>query len=1085
MTFFDFQRQAAQGLLAQKAGQPSNIVYYNLQEERRLSAEALARPGSVTDQLKRQRQLTDEAVQKFQTLSGETADSAPAEVRTAVAEARRAMERLGEQRAAVDKGSADQQSVYAYYTDLIAVDLRLFTALSHVENGEVTWISKTLVNSFWAKEMLAREDAILARGWPSGKLSASDYQLVQQAIGAQEHLFTVQVVPYVPAGERSAWSELMSGSAWQAKAAVEQALSRPAAADATGTVRLPQLQDQWRQAVDQVNPALVKVMEARTAGVVEVGKDSFLSLLTRVVLTAVIGLVTVVAVLLASWRLTRSLRRRIKDLQSQAQELERTLPEVVERLARGEQVDVEAESRAITAGSHARGGDELAQLGQAMNLARTSALETAVRQAEQHRGFERLLQRIARRTQLLIGQQLRKLDTLERRHEDPEVLEGLFDLDHLTARLRRYEENLVIMAGGQPQRKWRKPVPLLDVLRSAQGEVQEYRRVVLDVEGHPWLSERAVGPVAHVVAELMENAATFSKPPTPVDVRAAVVGRGLAIEIEDRGLGMDPEQYDAANALMAAALEDEPPRTDMLARGDDIRLGFHVVGRLAAAIGLQIEFRPSAFGGTRVVVLVPGEFVLDGDSGLPDGAAVTPIPLARRQRPEQRGDAAPLASVTEMPSAVTSSAASPVVAVDEAEERAAREGRGTRPDPALDPDLDLDLELATDDWFTPGARQSQAQAFAHVEFVPPSDDEVLGGPAREEYAGPDGFGNGADGTGFGHGAGQGTGHGTDRDEGFAVGDADGYLHPLAEPGTPVQHGSPAGPYGYAGTGYDGAAPGTSAQGVPAQGVPAHGLPAHGVPAQHAPGFEAPAYPDIAYATVMPAEAPYADEQYRPADNYRLAERRQHGERTTDAAHTPDAGRTGLAPHTPYGAHPAAPLPPAPPVSAPSAYADPLGAPAGPPPVAGSQPPLPQRVRQASLAAELRVPPPPRVTHPAPGAAPAATAGPFQRPPRRSGATVGAFQRQSRAARNPDGAGPESAGTDPGRTPADHTPGAHAPGGRTPSGRTPAGALPPAGTLPPGPSAPTAGAGSPTPAPGSSPWALPAADPRTTRTEEQS
>ncbi|MFF7456904.1 nitrate- and nitrite sensing domain-containing protein [Kitasatospora sp. NPDC008115] len=1021
MTFFDFQRLAAQGLLAQKAGQPSNIVYYNLQEERRLSAEALARPGTVTDQLKRQRQLTDEAVQKFQTLSRETADSAPAEVLTAVAEARRAMEKLGDQRAAVDRGGADQQIVYAYYTDLIAVDLRLFTALSHVDTGEVTWISKTLVNSFWAKEMLAREDAILARGWPSGRLSASDHQLLQQAIGAQDHLFTVQVVPYLPEDERGAWSELMSGPAWQAKATVEQALTRPAAVDAAGTVRLPQSQDQWRQAIDQVNPQLVKLLETRTDGVVEVGKGSILSLLTRVALTAVIGLLAVIAVVLASWRLTRSLRRRIKDLHHQAQELERTLPEVVERLARGEQVDVEAESRAITAGSHARGGDELAELGQAMNLARTAALETAVRQAEQHRGFERLLQRIARRTQLLIGQQLRKLDTLERRHEDPEVLEGLFDLDHLTARLRRYEENLVIMAGGQPQRKWRKPVPLLDVLRSAQGEVQEYRRIVLDVEGHPWLSERAVGPVAHVVAELMENAASFSKPPTPVDVRAAVVGRGLAIEIEDRGLGMDLEQYDAANALMAAALADDPSRTDMLARGDDIRLGFHVVGRLAAAIGLQIEFRPSAFGGTRVVVLVPGEYVLDGDGGLPDGAAVTPIPLARRQRPEQRQETAPLASVTEMPSAATGPASAPVVAVDEAEERAALAEPGTEPDP----------ERAGADWFTPGTQPAPAQAFAHVEYVPPSDDEVFGAPARTGVG--DGFADNFEddfAAGFGGG--------------FAHGDTDGYLYPLAEHGRPVEHGSPAGPYGYGGG---------PAYGVPAQPSPP-GRPAQPPQAPRAarPGYDDPAYPDIAYATVKPDEAPYADEQYRPADHYRLAERR----REDDGTGTPDR-----------------------PAPAPAA------------PAAGSQPPLPQRVRQASLAAELRIPPParsPYAAHPGgadsggadsggtapggPGNAPAT--GPFQRPPRRSGATVGAFQRQSRAARGLGDTGPGpgtggDAGPDatngPDATTADHTAARHG--------------------LPPGPAAPTAVTGPPPTAPGAAPWALPAADPRTTRTEEQS
>ncbi|MQS14975.1 HAMP domain-containing protein [Streptomyces kaniharaensis] len=878
-TLFSFQRQAGQGLLAQKAGQPSNVVYYNLQEERRLSAEALARPGSNADQLRRQRQLTDDAVRRFQTLSGETADEAPAEVRSAVAEARQAMGRLAEQRAAVDRGAIDQQSLYAYYTDLIAVDLRLFTALSHVDTGEVTWISKTLVNAFWAKEMLAREDAVLARGWPSGRLAVADYQQVQEAIGAQNHLFAVQVAPYVPAGEAQAWHDLMNSPAWQAKTAVEQSLTRPTAAEQGGaTVKLPPSQDQWRQAVDQLTPQLVKAIETRTDGVVEVGRGTILSLLTTVVLTSAVGLVAVVAVVVASWRLSRSLRRRITELQTQAEELERTLPEVVERLGRGEQVDVAAESRAITAGPHGSGTDELARLGRALDLARTSALETAVRQAEQHRGFERLLQRIARRTQLLIGRQLRKLDELERRHEDPEVLEGLFDLDHLAARLRRYEENLVIMAGGQPQRRWRKPVPLLDVLRAAQGEVQDYRRIVLDVEGHPWLSERAVGPVAHVLAELMENATAFSKPPTPVEVRAAMVGRGLAVEIEDRGLGMDPEQYDAANELMI-----RPPRMDVLDHGDDLRLGFHVIARLAAGTGLKIEFRPSAFGGTRVVVLVPTELVIDGDAGLPDAALPAaapagPIPLVRRSRKAL------------------------LTASNEAPEE--RPGQPVAPVDSFGPAVPGFRGLP--------AAAAPVEALGHVEAVRPR----AGAPRADQ---------------------------------------------------PIEHSSPA-------------------PDAPTDKAPSHG---------------APAYPDIAYARVTAAEAPYADEQYRSADHYRLAERRQH---------------RGHASAVPLGA------------------AD------------GEQPPLPQRIRQASLAAELRVPPPRHRQQPvdcgpggSEGGSEDGSGGPFQRPVRRSGATIGAFQRQSRAARA--------------RDVAPQTP-------------------------------PTAPPGSPASAPDPSPWATSAADPRTTRTDDQ-
>ncbi|MER7754520.1 nitrate- and nitrite sensing domain-containing protein [Kitasatospora sp. NPDC097643] len=881
----EFQRRAGQALLGQNIGRPTDTVYYNLQEERRLSAEALARPGTTTDQLRRQRQSTDDAVRRFRTVSGETADRAPAEVRTAVAQARQAMDRLAEERAAVDRGAIDQQSLYTYYTDLIAVDLRLFTALGHVDDGEVTRASTTLVNAFWAKEMLAREDALLARGWPSGRLSAADYQQVQLAIGAQDHLFTVQVAPNVPAGEAGAWHDLMTGPAWQAKTAVDQALVMPAA-DPSGTVKLPPAQDQWRQAVDQLNPQLVQAIETRADGVVDAGESGVRALRTEVALTGGIGLIAVLAAAVASWRLSRSLRRRIGELHGRAEEMQRTLPELVDRLGRGERVDAGAEAPAGTAAPYgnAAADDELARLGEALDLARASAVAAAVRQAEQHRGFERLLQRIARRTQLLIGRQLRKLDELERRHEDPDILEGLFDLDHLTARLRRYEENLVIMAGGQPQRRWRKPVPLLDVLRAAQGEVQDYRRIVLDVEGHPWLSERAVGPVAHVLAELMENATTFSRPPTPVEVRAAMVGRGLAVEIEDRGLGMDPEQYDAANELMR-----RPPRTDVLTRADDIRLGFHVVARLAANSGLRIEFRPSAFGGTRVVVLVPAELVIDGDAGLPDvtpaaaaSAPAGPIPLVRRSRKAL------------------------LTASSEAPER--------EPQPAP---------------------VAPVESFGPTRAGEPRERPATGSaPAVEPTAGP------------------------------AVKPAVAPVHPEQ----PIQHSSPS---------------------------------------DHGPAHDSPAYPDIAYALVTDAEAPYADEQYRPADHYRLAERRRRHE---------------------------------------CASAEP------PSPADGTQPPLPQRIRQASLAAELRVPPPPRqqwVERPGPAdATGSGSGGPFQRPVQRSCAAIGAFQRQSRAARAQDG-------------------------GEQPQPRT---------ATPPAP--PTAPAGAPTPAPARSPWAGPDADPRTTRTDGQ-
>ncbi|MFJ5921338.1 nitrate- and nitrite sensing domain-containing protein [Kitasatospora sp. NPDC092948] len=653
---YSFQRLAAQGMLAEQAGQPSNIVYYNLQEERRLSAEALAGHSGVTGALRSQRAKTDEAVATFQKLSGVEAGSAPQEVRDAVRDARSAINQLPAQRALVDSGSDQQQAaVYGYYTDLIAVDLRLFGALSHVDDGRITTVSAPLVDLFWAKEMISRADALLARGWATGSLSVEDFQQVRQSISEQDFQFGTKVAPNLDATQTEMWQQIVNSPAWQAKVRAEQELLKPAATDRSGRVVLATDKDAWRQSMDALNPQLVGLMEFRTAFIVEKAKRITLDLAVRLGLTTLAGLIALVSVGITSWRLTRTLRRRIGGLHQQAEELEKSLPEVVERLGNGEQIDVEEQVRAIEPDPWVRTEDELAKLGEAFNLARASALQAAVAQAEQHRAYERLLQRIARRTQLLIGQQLKKLDELERKHEDPEILEGLFDLDHLTARLRRYEENLVILAGGTPHRRWRKPVPLLDVMRAAQGEVQDYRRVMIDLDGSPWLSERAVGPVAHVLAELIENALSFSRPPNPVEVRAGRVSRGIAVEIEDRGLGMDDEQIDEANLLMT-----RPPKADVLARGDDIRLGFYVVARLADQNGLRIEFRQSAFGGTRVVVLVPDELIVPDPTARPTLVAAPPTGgLPTRSRGRALAGVTGLAEVPDRENALLELHASP------------------------------------------------------------------------------------------------------------------------------------------------------------------------------------------------------------------------------------------------------------------------------------------------------------------------------------------------------------------------------------------------------------------------------------------
>ncbi|MDP4501719.1 sensor histidine kinase [Nonomuraea turcica] len=603
--------KAQMDLATKTVGGPAANLFFSLDKERRLTAEVQANPGNAArDKLAKQRAATDQAVNAFRPLAALNPANGQEGLTDAIAATVNDLGRLGEQRRVVDAGWSSEQKAFDYYSEVLESDLSVLTALSNTDEGQVNSKAQTLVDLYWVVDTIGREDAILARGWETGRLTRDEYGLVADAIGTRKHLMQFRVVPALT-GNESPYGKLTAGKAWGAMTALEGRLIASGSGSEGDQVPLRDDGAEWRSAVDTVTAQLRQLLNVRFENVRTIGYDHADMLFTVFISISTVGVLALCLVFFTSWRLTAILRRRILHLRHAAHELQKRLPNVVARLERGEDVNVDAEVRMVQPTP-----DELGELGQALNMASRSAVLTAVRQAQQHRGFQRMLQRIARRTQILIGLQLKKLDELERQHEDPEVLEGLFDLDHLTARLRRYEENLVILGGGQPQRRWRKPVHLLDVLRAAQGEVQDYRRITTDVEGEPWIAERAVGPLVHVLAELMENATAFSKPPTPVEVRAAPVSRGVAVEIEDRGLGMEPEQYAAANALLQS-----PPQLDVMTHADDVRLGLYVVARLSASLGLRIELRSSAFGGTRVIVLIPEALVVDRPRTVPEPAA--------------------------------------------------------------------------------------------------------------------------------------------------------------------------------------------------------------------------------------------------------------------------------------------------------------------------------------------------------------------------------------------------------------------------------------------------------------------------------
>ena len=329
---------------------------------------------------------------------------------------------------------------------------------------------------------------------------------------------------------------------------------------------------------------------------------------TRVWVTASIGLIGLLLTITVTILVARSIIRRLGGLERNALQLaEDQLPDVVARLRRGENVDVNAEAPALRIGR-----DEIGRVGQAFDLVRQTAIRAAVEEARLRQGLNDVFRSLARRSQSLLHRQLTLLDQMERRATDPEALDDLFRLDHLTTRMRRHAEGLVILAGAPPGRGWSSPVRMVDVMRGAIAEVEDYARVSVATRSQAALAGSAVADVIHLLAELIENATTLSPPYTSVRVSGDTVANGFAIEVEDRGLGMSPTRLAELNDRLANPPEFNP--------SDSEQLGLFVVSQLAKRHGIRVTLRASPYGGTAAIVLIPRHLVVTDEAfraGLP------------------------------------------------------------------------------------------------------------------------------------------------------------------------------------------------------------------------------------------------------------------------------------------------------------------------------------------------------------------------------------------------------------------------------------------------------------------------------------
>ncbi|WP_405790770.1 nitrate- and nitrite sensing domain-containing protein [Streptomyces sp. NBC_00029] len=311
--------------------------------------------------------------------------------------------------------------------------------------------------------------------------------------------------------------------------------------------------------------------------------------------------------LVGAFVMARSMIRSLRRLQDTATRVAQDrLPELVKQLSESDPQDVDTSVESV--GVHTR--DEIGQVAAAFDDVHREAVRLAAEQALLRGNVNAMFTNLSRRSQGLIQRQLSLISELESREADPDQLSSLFKLDHLATRMRRNGENLLVLAGEEPGRRWTRPVPLVDVLRAAASEVEQYERVELASVPGTDVAGRVVNDLVHVLAELLENATSFSSPQTKVKVTGHALPDGrVLVEIHDTGIGLSPEDLAAINERLAS-----PPTVDVSVSR---RMGLFVVGRLSLRHGIRIQLRPSDSGGTTALVMLPVDVAQGGKKPAP------------------------------------------------------------------------------------------------------------------------------------------------------------------------------------------------------------------------------------------------------------------------------------------------------------------------------------------------------------------------------------------------------------------------------------------------------------------------------------
>ncbi|MFD6224363.1 sensor histidine kinase [Nocardia asteroides] len=583
------------------------------QQERQQTLLQLAGDPAAARALAATRKRTDIALQTIAVQGFIAAELRP-DLAPRIAAAKASFDPVQALRLSVDTSAvpfAQVLSVYNRFADIMVQTSLMAAGIA--PTSDLTMELYKAVHALRASESFARASSLGMAAWLSGGLTKSEQIEFSGYVG--DGRGEVAYARTILTGARQKQlSDLTAGLSWQQLTAVENAIllgdldvkeseaeraiadRRDASHPVSALRALPLSIEGWQLAITEVRTKLLAVWDgqARDANTNahEVGADTARSSLLVGIGVALVTLSAFLAALILANRLIGRMRRLRRDTLELADE---RLPDTIRKLGQGHELDSDTDLALLDFGR-----DELGQVADAFNRAHGAAIAAAVAESKTRTGVNAVFLNIAHRSQVIVHRQLELLDHAERNEENPAKLDSLFKLDHLATRARRNAENLIVLGGELPGRRWRNPVPLMDVVRSAMAESLDYARIHTSKLPDVHIDGAAVTDLIHLLAELTDNASAFSPPGTKVDITATVVGRGVAIEISDQGLGMSSTERAERNAMLS-----DPPDFSVAALSNDSRLGLFVVGKLAARHSISVRLAESDYGGIKAIVVVP------------------------------------------------------------------------------------------------------------------------------------------------------------------------------------------------------------------------------------------------------------------------------------------------------------------------------------------------------------------------------------------------------------------------------------------------------------------------------------------------